>query len=613
MTYKKPLYTPFILIALFVFLALASCANISGDGNEDGFMVSARIPKRSLSQGERFTLELTLENTGLFNQEIESIALPADFVKGFDMPNLQVAMAHTVNSNGDWVFDYARTIAPQGTETVSFYFTTAKTGRFNGAGEVKTTDGSFRFDLDLLVIGVNPVDWSPGVAKPAPDGPVNEPAYLSVVRIDAYADVDGERSPVWHGSGTIVTPDGLILTSSDVVLSDRYFQVTDLIVSLTVDDKSLPVPTYRAGIVQANHTLGLALIKPRSTLDNTPIDYALLDLPAIPLGDSQLLEQGSELRALGYPNSPDSPDILHENLLRLNDFGSEFPFGESSLWHAEKAIPAGYIGGPILNEAGELVAVPVHKSPVTFDPNTIECQAFVDANRDGRIDELDPCSPIQLPVDTLRPSAFARQIVEAARRGEVDISAGNIERTLTHLPVEFVGMDDFSDNRNQWRVSENDLGEQKLEDGAYVFKLHKPMTRLWSPVNYGYGAMQIDVEAELLDPVHHGEFGLLCGVSETERTVFAVSENGFFAIWQAQGDSTRYLQPWQYAALDTGKPLTLSARCGSGWYEFVVNHHLLASGTDPEFVPGLTGLYAASYDEGGMVVSFDNFSVSIIE
>jgi hypothetical protein len=39
----------------------------------------------------------------------------------------------------------------------------------------------------------------------------------------------------------------------------------------------------------------------------------------------------------------------------------------------------------------------------------------------------------------------------------------------------------------------------------------------------------------------------------------------------------------------------------------------LANVVDPAFVPGLTGLYAATYDKGGLVLGFDTFSVSILE
>ena len=603
-----------ILILLVFAFGLTACANLTKDENQEGLIVSALLPKRALSQGQLFDLEVLIENKGAFNAEIEAIILPADFVTGVGFLGTQPAMPRQINNNGDWSFEFKRAIAPQGAENVLFSFETAPTGSFNTQGKVETAKGSYAFNINLTVIGVNPVDWKPGVAKTVADDYVYESPYLSVVKIDAVAEVNGQRMLIWQGTGTIISPDGLILTSADVVLSDRYFQVTDLIVSLTVDDKAPPVPTYQAGIVQADFELGLAVIKPRSTVDGKAIDYALLNLPVIKLGDSTTLERGTALSFLGYPALSKDPEILSQNAVVLNDFGAEFPFGENVLIHAELAIPAGNVGAPVLNEANELLAVPIHKSPVTFDPDTVPCQPLVDGNRDGRIDHRDPCHSVNLPIDTLRPIHLALPMIEAAKRAEIKIKAfAHSEGPLSNT-TKTVGQDDFLDNRNQWKIGKSNFGELSIQDGKYTFRLRKPMATLWSQVAYGYDDMLIEVDAHVFEPVGNGEFGLLCGVNGEDRTVFAVSENGYFAIWKVTGDETRYIRQWQYSPLiNSEEELRLSARCGAEGFTFAVNGQILARGVDFDFVPGLTGLYAATYDEGSMVVSFDNFTVSIKE
>jgi len=612
MSSKKTLFLQITLILLLLLPTLTACGN--GQSKAEDFIVSVQMPQRGLSQGQNFVLTLTLQNNSIKNKEVKSIILPAAFIKGVNAFNTQPAMPRGINSNGDWVFEYERTIAPQGLERVAFYFETAPTGHFEAKGVVNTSERSYEFALGLTVLGVNPADWSPGAAKPISDEAVYEPPYLSVVKIDAFAEQDGQRTQVWSGNGAIISSDGLILTSADVVLSDRFFQLTDLLVSLTVDAEAPPVPSYRASIVQADAKLGLAIIKPRETLDGKAIDYSLLDLPVLALGDSRVLEQDAELRVTGYPQVPNTSELMSERNLRLNDFGAEFPFGEGSLWHVDRAIEAGYLGAPVLNEAGELVAVPIHKSPITFDPRTVTCEPVVDDNRDGRIDALDPCPRTSLPIDTLRPIHLAQEMIDAARRGEISISMAGIAQPLSHTPVKLIDTDDFSNNRNQWKITGNDFGEQKIEDGDYLFKVHKPMTQLWSSVGYGYDQpMQIDVEARVTAPVYNGEFGVICGLTETERTVFSVSENGYFAIWKVQNDAMHYLQDWRYGGFDAEQTLNLSVQCGQGWYQFAVNERVLAQGTDPDFTSGLTGLYVASYDKGGLTVHFDNFSVSIIE
>ena len=258
--------------------------------------------------------------------------------------------------------------------------------------------------------------------------------------------------------------------------------------------------------------------------------------------------------------------------------------------------------------------MPVHKSPITFDPDAEECKALVDANRDGRIDALDPCHRILLPVDTLRTIHVALPFIDAARRGELAINAAGHSEGYLHSQAILAGLDDFSNNQNQWKISNTDLGEQKIEGGSYLFKLHKPMTTLDSSVDFAYDAMLVETDLRVLEPVYNGEFGVLCGVNGDNKTVFAISENGYFAIWKVFEGRTRFLRQWQYSpAINTDETLRLSVQCSAKGHSFAVNGAVLANVVDPAFVPGLIGLYAATYDKGGFVLGFDTFSVSILE
>ena len=614
MTFKKPLYLYFLLSSLFVLLLLVACTNNSGNGDKAGLSVSVTLPKRCLSQGQLFELEVLIQNNGTFNIETETILLPADFVTGSAFLGTQPAMPRTINAKGDWVFEFKRTIAPQGAEKLVFRFEAVATGSFEGFGDLTTPDGAHQFDLNISVAGVNPLGWKPGVAKPLPEEVNNEPSYLSVVKIDAVSEVNGQRMLIWSGSGTIISPDGLILTGSELVLSDRFFQIEELIVSLTVDENAPPVPIYQASIVQADFDLGLAIIKPRTTLDGKAIDPAFLNLPALRTGDSRALENGESLSVLGYPGLTKERETIKTSSLKINDFGSEFPFGEKVLIHAEKAIPSSYLGAPVLNEAGELLAVPIHKSPVSFDPKDIDCKALVDGNRDGRIDAFDACHRISLPIDTLRPIHLAETMIDAARRGELKIVAAGHGDGLLFSQAKLVELDDFSDNHNRWQVTKTESGEQGINDGGYFFEFDQSQSRLWSVVDYAYDDMLIETDIKVLEPRYDGEFGLLCGVNGENRTVFAVSENAYFAIWKVEDGEMRFLHNWQYSpAINTEENLRLTARCGLEILEFAVNGQVLARVVDDDFKPGLSGLYAASYEQSGLKVNFDNFSVSIFD
>jgi len=126
--------------------------------------------------------------------------------------------------------------------------------------------------------------------------------FEAVVQIWAlYYDEAGEGQIGWTGSGTIVSPDGLVLTNAHVVLPDRYFPVDELIIAMTISQDQEPVPSYYAEVLQADATLDLAVIRVTHDYDGNEVDPATLALPYALLGDSDELDLGDRLTILGYP------------------------------------------------------------------------------------------------------------------------------------------------------------------------------------------------------------------------------------------------------------------------------------------------------------------------
>ena len=91
--------------------------------------------------------------------------------------------------------------------------------------------------------------------------------YEAVVQIFAYYLDEGDYVNGWTGSGTIISPDGLILTNAHVVLPDKYFPVDALTIALTVEEDQLPVETYIAEVLQADEALDLAVLQIMYDLD----------------------------------------------------------------------------------------------------------------------------------------------------------------------------------------------------------------------------------------------------------------------------------------------------------------------------------------------------------
>lgn len=113
----------------------------------------------------------------------------------------------------------------------------------------------------------------------------------------------GGMSPAWTGSGTIVDASGIILTNCHVAnpraLGMSAPPADRLGIAITERSDEPPVLTYFAEIVAQSPEIDLAVLRIVDRLDGKPLSR--LNLPAVPLGDSDSLELGDTLSILGYP------------------------------------------------------------------------------------------------------------------------------------------------------------------------------------------------------------------------------------------------------------------------------------------------------------------------
>ncbi len=86
-----------------------------------------------------------------------------------------------------------------------------------------------------------------------------------------------------------------------MVLSDRYYEVVDLIVAITKEEDEPPERMFYADVIQADAQLDLAVIKVRSDLSGGAADFASLGIQPVPLGDSESLSLGDSIIIIGYP------------------------------------------------------------------------------------------------------------------------------------------------------------------------------------------------------------------------------------------------------------------------------------------------------------------------
>jgi len=250
---------------------------------------------------------------------------------------------------------------------------------------------------------------------------VTQQVVKSVVQIIAVdVTAQGRVQPKWTGSGTIISKDGLILTNCHVALpsamfgSDKEWQRDGLIVALTTRTDKPPTPMYVAEVAQYNPDLDLAVIRIIKTLDGAKVNGASLNLPALPIGDSDKLELGDPVAIFGYPGI--GGETITFTSGDVSGFVSERGVEGRAWIKTDATIAGGNSGGTGVTEDGILIGVPT-RGGAGNTSQTVDCRQIADTNGDGKIDQKDTCVPMGGFINSLRPVNLAQPLIEAAKRG----------------------------------------------------------------------------------------------------------------------------------------------------------------------------------------------------
>ena len=158
---------------------------------------------------------------------------------------------------------------------------------------------------------------------------ITSTVYHRTIFLEVYPSKD-------QGSGFLISDDGKILTNSHVVANERQLDVT-------LSDQS----KYKATLLSRDESNDLALLQitPRKKL------------PSLRLGDSDALQVGQKVLAIGNPFGLDGTlttgvvsslgrDIRGENDQRLE-----------GLIQTDAAINFGNSGGPLLDSSGDVIGI----------------------------------------------------------------------------------------------------------------------------------------------------------------------------------------------------------------------------------------------------------------
>jgi serine protease Do len=240
----------------------------------------------------------------------------------------------------------------------------------------------------------------------------------ATVQIYGLFSQNGQLVPGYVGSGTLITPDGLILTNAHVAdpaaVGDPDFTPDALAIGLVSSEDKPAVFSYRAQVVAIDGYLDLAILRIVSGLDGSAINASALHLPYVPLGDSDQVHVGDHVNIYGFPAIGGETITYTDG--NISGFTSEDKVGDRAWLKTDATISGGNSGGLAANDAGAIVGVPTQASSGAGGDIT-DCRVVQDTNGDGVLDNRDNCIPIGGFINALRPVNLARALITAAQTG----------------------------------------------------------------------------------------------------------------------------------------------------------------------------------------------------
>ena len=248
-----------------------------------------------------------------------------------------------------------------------------------------------------------------------PDREVIENTMHCVVQIVALRQgFLGNMAPAWTGSGTIVDPSGIILTNCHVAnpraMGMPAPPADHLAVAITQRSDEPPALTYFAEIAAQSPELDLAVLRIVGGLDGRRVSN--LNLPHIPVGDSDALELGDTLAIFGYPGIGGETVTFTSGAVA--GFAKQPGVQARRAWiKTDATIAGGNSGGTAVNHDGQLVGIPTQAAAGT-GITPVDARPVVDTNRDGRVDQRDTPMAIGGFINGLRPANLAKPLLRQA-------------------------------------------------------------------------------------------------------------------------------------------------------------------------------------------------------
>ena len=264
----------------------------------------------------------------------------------------------------------------------------------------------------------NPSDTPPTEAGDLTSG-TRAKLISATVQIFGLFNDGGELVPGYVGSGTILSPSGMILTNAHVASpasqGDPESEPDALGVAIIVSEDKPAVPTYIAEVRAVDGFLDLAIIQITSSVNGTAIDPNSLNLPYVQMGNSDNVHVGDDINIFGFPAIGGNTITFTKGT--VSGFSSEEQLGDRAWIKTDTTISGGNSGGLAADNNGNIIGVPTIAA-ASRESETSDCRQVQDTNGDGVVDQNDSCVPIGGFLNGIRPVNLALPLIEAATGGK---------------------------------------------------------------------------------------------------------------------------------------------------------------------------------------------------
>ncbi len=179
---------------------------------------------------------------------------------------------------------------------------------------------------------------------------------------------------------------------------------------------------------------------------------------------------------------------------------------------------------------------------------------------------------------------------------------------------EVLFQDDFSRPISGWEQQHDQDYDTDYASGTYVIRVKAPHSDVWSTPGLSFSDIHLQVQATKTNGPDDNLFGLICRYQDARNFYFfSISSDGYSGIGLNKGGRRMILTGGALLpseAVHKGQgPNNLRADCTGYQLRLYVNGMLVNETQAAEWPQGDVGLLAGTYEESGVEITFDNFSV----